>query len=295
MSELKPYNNTDTCTIEKKFRDGAFYTREPHPHTTLLVSRNSLRESTDSMLSFTVLLYLLSVAVAGSVYGRFTGLPETSRGIAPGRNGLNFQSRILIQLEGSTKSEAIPVDKKFKFRALGLDPGLYQLSIDSYDFELKNSKWQIEVSNEDETAAVEHATGKPLNVTSRAIISAENPLEVKVVGTTQYYEDLEGGLSKMLQDSPFGFIFRNRTYTTIFVVCLITMALPYVLLFVNPELAEQINQKQPPAKYVVKEEVEVLSKPQPQQRPPSQVLQRGASQSSLPAPRVPAQGSKRRA
>ncbi|RLV88562.1 hypothetical protein JA9_004041 [Meyerozyma sp. JA9] len=27
MSELKPYNNTDTCTIEKKVRDGGFYTR----------------------------------------------------------------------------------------------------------------------------------------------------------------------------------------------------------------------------------------------------------------------------
>lgn len=268
-------------------------THTPTPPSGSLEVSATNRKTTNTMLSFAVFMYLLSVAVAGSVYGRFAGLPESSKGIAPGRNGLNFQSRILIQLEGSGKSEAIPVDKNFKFRALDLDPGLYQLSIDSYDFELKNSKWQIEVSNEDETAAVEHPIGKPLNVTSRAIIGAQSPLEVKVVGTTQYYEDLEGGLSKMLENSPFGFIFRNRTYTTIFVVCLITMALPYVLLFVNPELAEQINQKQPPAKYAVKEEVEVLSKPQPQQLPPSQVSQRGPS---LPAPnRVPAQGSKRRA
>ena len=241
--------------------------------------------TTDSMLSIAVLLYLVSVAVAGSVYGTLTGIPETSKGIAPGRNGLNFQSRILIQLEGSAKSEAIPVDKNYKFRALDLDPGLYQLSIDSYDFELKNLRWQIEVSNEDETAAVEHPIGKPLNISSRAIVSADTPLKVQVVGTTQYYEDLQGGLSKMLQDSPFGFIFRNRTYTTIFVVCLITMALPYVLQFVNPELAEQINQKQP--KYE-KEEVEVLSGPSQVQKGPS-------PPASLSASRAPAQGSKRRA
>ncbi len=105
---------------------------------------------------------------------------------------------------------------------------------------------QIEVSNEDETAAVEHAIGgKPLNVTSRAIISAENPLEVKV-GTTQYYETWRWSFQNVHLVSYSAT--EPYNLTKIFVVCLTTMVLPYVPLFVNPELAEQINQKQPPAK-----------------------------------------------
>lgn len=211
------------------------------------------------MVSLLVFFLLFSAAAAGALYGQIKDVPDVVQGDAPGRNGLSYQSRIRVELQSLHHTQQLLVDREFRFHAADLSEGVYQLTVDSYDFELKNHRWQVEVSGESETAAVEFPVGKPLNASSRVLIDAQSPLNVKIVGTTQYFENLEGGLSKMLFDSPFGFIFRNRTYTIIFVMCLATMAMPYLLQLVSPELADQINERQP--KYAAQKEVEVLSKP----------------------------------
>lgn len=260
-SELKPYNNTNTGTIEKKFAMDAFIP-EKHPHTCHYVSEFP---NLDCMFRFSFAVYLLSVVTAASLYGQFTGAVEDYQGIAPGRNGLSYQSRVLVELSGQGKTKALTVESNYGFKALDLSPGLYELYVNSYDFEVENSKWQIEVSEEGQTAAVKHPLGRAVNASSRALVDAANPLQIPIIGTVQYYENQEGGLNQILLDSPFGFIFKNRTYTTMFIVCLITMAVPYVLLIVNPELAEQINKRD--SQKTTEPEVVVLAKPEPQTQP----------------------------
>lgn len=195
---------------------------------------------------------LLLVTVSASKFsGRITGLPDEAIEVAqyesPVVNGHNLQSRFEIVLNSLSQSSLqeirIPVKENYEF-ITDISEGEYQLELTSHDFNIEVPRYKVVVAGDKITAIEDKLAFKndmnPLEVN----VSEDNPLQVRVLNAIEYYETSDGRLGAMLMNSPFGAIFRNRTYTILFVICLVVMAAPTVLSSISPELAAEFKQAQ---------------------------------------------------
>lgn len=162
-------------------------------------------------------------------------------------NGLNFQSRIDVTLAPLEKSEQvtvakIPVKKSYQFDVTDLHNGQYQLLVNSYDFRLRNDRFRVIVDDERISVYEEALGSRSYNESSVQVVGPRNPLVVDVVDVKEYYEAPHSKLSDMVMNSPLGFIFRSTLYTGLFVASITVMIAPYVLQWISPDLAEEMNQ-----------------------------------------------------
>lgn len=235
--------------------------------------------------SIYMLTYFAAAACGLGFTGQIVGIPEDALEIqntevkSPVVNGLNYQSRIDVRLtpiveSKTTESNVFPVKKSYDFDVSGLHNGEYQLTINSYDFTIQNSRYKVVVDEEKISVYEDKLGAKALNQSSMQIVGPKRPLFVEVVGYKEYYESPQGKISEMVMNSPFGFIFRNSLYTTLFVAAVVTMVLPYVISIISPELAEEMKQSGNPK---MESNSEIQSPAQPPAQPPAQVIPKNTS------------------
>lgn len=196
---------------------------------------------------------LITAVSATTLSGRITEIPGEAIDVAqyesPVVNGHNLQSRFEVMLyplsSDLPQGIRIPVKEDYEFNA-HISEGKYQLEITSHDFNIEVPRYKVVVAG-DKITAIEDKLASEKDADSPEITISENsPLLVKVLGAIQYYETSDGRLGAMLMNSPLGAIFRNRTYTILFLICLVVMAAPTVLSFISPELAAEFKQAQYP-------------------------------------------------
>ncbi|KAK6204875.1 uncharacterized protein RJT21DRAFT_11637 [Scheffersomyces amazonensis] len=165
-------------------------------------------------------------------------------------NGDNYQSKFSIELYpwNNTASSDISgvkalLYKDYSFTFDDITAGEYELLVSSYDFELVNERYRVLVDgNKNEIVAIKDDLRSPsVNVTSGVTVSYKRPLEIEFASIKQFYQYSGGTLTDMILSSPLGFIFKNQTYTMIFVVAIGVMIAPTILQYINPELADQFN------------------------------------------------------
>lgn len=194
---------------------------------------------------------LLEVSEGLNISGKIIGIPPEVKQIqdqnypSPILNGVNFQSRFTIELFNIQKDNVVKAKRgvlnhnyEFDFE---VEEGEYELDVISQDFLLASEKYKVKVG--DHVEVFEEAVGPyPGNET---VLATENePLMIEFKGYKEYYERQLSSLVEMLQGSPLGFIFANKTYTIMFSVCMLIIATPYVIQWVNPELAKQLQEIQ---------------------------------------------------
>lgn len=215
------------------------------------------------------IITILQVLLASAVYcigftGQIVGVPSEIDDIQihnaewPVLNGANFQSRFNIELISLDKSSGFEsskafVNKNFSFKFNNLRTGSYELLINSYDFLLSSNRYRILIDDSEIKAYEEYLELDTFNATSEVIIS-EQPLSIQIKGIKEYYEHRLGSITNMLMDSPFGFIFKNKIYTIIFVVCSAIMVTPYLISWVNPDFADHFQEVQERAENRKREE-----------------------------------------
>lgn len=220
-------------------------------------------------LNYILIITLLQVLFIGTSHcigftGQVIGIPSEIESIqasehkSPVLNGINFQSRFnieLVPLNNVTTFESFKVlaNKDFVFKFNNLETGSYELLINSYDFLLSSNRYRILVEDQEIKAYEEDLGQDTFNFTSEAIVS-QQPLIVPIKGIKQYYEHRLGSIFNMLLDSPFGFIFKNKIYTILFVVCSAIMVTPYIISWVNPDFAEHFQEVQERAETRKREE-----------------------------------------
>ncbi|EMG45502.1 hypothetical protein SBY92_005003 [Candida maltosa Xu316] len=201
-----------------------------------------------STLSY--IFYLISFTLALGFKGKIEGIPsindelfKTKNKIIP--NGNNYNNRIKIDLYPANSANPIPtiIDSKYNFKFNSLKPGEYDLIVNSYDFNFEKNRFKI-IANDESIIAYENNLGsESFNVTS-GIELKEKPLVINYFNTKEFYQYSGGSFQDMIMNSPFGFVFKNRTVTIIFSVCVAIMAAPYILQFLNPEFAAELNEIQ---------------------------------------------------
>lgn len=199
-------------------------------------------------------VFLASQISALKFAGEFVGVPEDAIEVQTGKlkspivNGLNFQSRIDVKLTEIVENQNpssinVPVKKNYEFQVLDLTEGEYQLQISSYDFNLRTDRYRVIVS--DQISVFEDSLGQEnYNMSSIQTVGPNTPLVVEITSYKEYYLSPEGKLGEMLMNSPLGFIFKNSLYTALFVAALAIMAMPTLILYIAPDLAEQMNEMQ---------------------------------------------------
>lgn len=181
--------------------------------------------------------------------GKIEGIPSvnelyhTKNKIVP--NGDNYNNRIsvdLYPLDSFTPISTV-VDSKYNFKFNNLEPGEYELLVNSYDFGFEQNRFKI-IADEESIVAYEHGIGQETYNTTSLTNLNEKPLSIKYLATKEFYEYHGGSLSDLLMNSPFRFIFKNKYMTIVFTACLVIMAAPYILQVVSPEFAAELNQIQ---------------------------------------------------
>lgn len=199
-----------------------------------------------------LILMLLDVSEGFNIKGKIVGMPPEVKQIqdqnfpSPLLNGINFQSRFTIELlniqeDNVVNSKRGVLNEKYEFDFQGVDEGEYELDVISQDFLLAAEKYKVKVGDHVEIS--EEAVG-PYPGNKTVLATEEQPLMIEFKGYKEYYERQLSSLVEMLQGSPLGFIFANKTYTIMFCVCMVIIATPYVLQWVNPELAKQLQEIQ---------------------------------------------------
>lgn len=181
--------------------------------------------------------------------GKIEGIPSvnelyhTKNKIVP--NGDNYNNRISVDLyllDSFTPISTV-VDSKYNFKFNNLEPGEYELLVNSYDFGFEQNRFKI-IADEESIVAYEHGIGQETYNTTSLTNLNEKPLSIKYLATKEFYEYHGGSLSDLLMNSPFGFIFKNKYMTIVFTAYLAIMAAPYILQVVSPEFAAELNQIQ---------------------------------------------------
>lgn len=206
-------------------------------------------------LAICVLSYFTAAVYGVGFTGKFVGIPEdavatqNSHFDSPIINGVNYQSRIEVTLTPIVASDtsdpkSLAVKRSFDFEVPDLHNGEYQLTLNSYDFQLQYSRYKVVVDEENISVYEDSLGSKALNQSSLQKVGPKRPLLVDVVGYKEYYESPQGKITEMVMNSPLGFIFKNSLYTALFVASMVIMVAPYVLTLISPELAEQVNEMQ---------------------------------------------------
>lgn len=199
-----------------------------------------------------LILMLLHVSEGFNIKGKIVGIPSEVKQIqdqnfpSPLLNGINFQSRFTIELfnvqeDNVVKAKRGVLNDDYEFDFEGVDEGEYELDVISQDFLLAAEKYKVKVGDHVEIS--EEAVG-PYPGNKTVLATEKQPLNIEFKGYKEYYERQLSSLVEMLQGSPLGFIFANKTYTIMFSVCMLIIATPYVLQWVNPELAKQLQEIQ---------------------------------------------------
>lgn len=199
-------------------------------------------------------IFLASQISALKFTGKFVGVPEdaieaqTGKLKSPIVNGLNFQSRIDVKFKEIVENQNphsldVAVNKNYEFQVLDLTEGEYQLQISSYDFNLRSDRYRVIVN--DQISVFEDSLGlENYNISSFQTVGPNTPLVVEITSYKEYYLSPEGKLGEMLMNSPLGFIFKNSLYTALFIAALSIMAMPTLISYIAPDLAEQMNEMQ---------------------------------------------------
>lgn len=183
-----------------------------------------------------------------------------------------FQNRIDVDLvplneDSPFSSTKGLVDKSYAFSFDGLSGGEYELHVNSYDLLLTANRFRIQI--DDETGSIkafeDYLDKRGLNTSSVQTLALDRPLQIQVTGYKEYYEQQQGGVLAILADSPLGFIFKNKTYTLIFFVCVGVMVFPWVLSIVSPDLAKELED----VKNNANEKFAERNKPAPVENAPS--------------------------
>lgn len=164
-------------------------------------------------------------------------------------NGLNYQSRFDISLSSLEKNydfkvEKSVLNKQYKFKFDDLTSGEYELIVSSYDFNLAGNRYRV-IVNETEQAVNVYQDDLLANTYNESLVQAVDyihPLVIEVVDFKEYYEQQLGGVADIILNSPFGFIFKNRVYTIMFIVMGATIVAPYILQYISPDFAEEYNR-----------------------------------------------------
>lgn len=160
----------------------------------------------------------------------------------------NYPSRIDAQIVGLGskygESHKYLVKKLYEFDVEDLAVGEYELLVHSHDFHIRKNRYRVSVG-ENEISVLDDFYGiEEVNATSARVVSAESPLQIEAGRIKVYDESPQNKLVEMLMQSPFGFIFRNRLYTILFVVCMGLMILPTAIQWFFPDLADQFADMQ---------------------------------------------------
>ncbi|KAI5955471.1 hypothetical protein KGF57_003603 [Candida theae] len=199
----------------------------------------------------------LNTITAIGFTGAFTNIPDDVPELAkelqqPIPNLNNYPSRIkvdLYKLDDKRKShDFVPrvaiVDKNYRFTFKNLKDGEYELIANSYDFTFTKNKFKV-VVDEGKVVVYDSPLGQePSNQSLPMEVSHQAPLEIEFKEVKQFYEKPGGSVYDMLLNSPLGFIFRNKTYTVIFVIVLVISLAPTIAEWVDPEFAAQFKEVQ---------------------------------------------------
>lgn len=195
---------------------------------------------------------LLTVVAAAGFAGRIVGIPEDAlqaqtmhRTADRILNGLNFQLRFTVQvhmLDGQDETHNVKVNRDYRFEVKDLLPGEYELIVDSHDFNVENGRFRLLAGYDSVVAYNDFFGTAKYNTTSGREVDLQRPLEIAVEGYKEYYEKTLDKIQAMIMNSPFGFIFRNRLYTVLFAISVTVMAAPYVIPWILPDLAQQMEE-----------------------------------------------------
>lgn len=201
------------------------------------------------LIVLSIFCICITFTIAIGFKGKIEGIPSvnelyhTKNKIVP--NGDNYNNRIsvdLYPLDSFTPISTV-VDSKYNFKFNNLEPGEYELLVNSYDFGFEQNRFKI-IADEESIVAYEHGIGQETYNTTSLTNLNEKPLSIKYLATKEFYEYHGGSLSDLLMNSPFRFIFKNKYMTIVFTACLVIMAAPYILQVVSPEFAAELNQIQ---------------------------------------------------
>ena len=201
------------------------------------------------LIVLSIFCICITFTIAIGFKGKIEGIPSvnelyhTKNKIVP--NGDNYNNRISVDLYPLNSFTPIStvVDSKYNFKFNNLEPGEYELLVNSYDFGFEQNRFKI-IADEESIVAYEHGIGQETYNTTSLTNLNEKPLSIKYLATKEFYEYHGGSLSDLLMNSPFGFIFKNKYMTIVFTACLVIMAAPYILQVVSPEFAAELNQIQ---------------------------------------------------
>lgn len=189
-----------------------------------------------------------SLALGAVLNGRITHVPEEGavESSMPILNVNNYQSRITVNLydlqsRPTYYKQVALVDENWMFKFPELSDGDYELIVQSVDFVFNEERYRIYVINDNIKVYEDPLWDEHRNSTIGKSIDI---LDIEITETKQYFEHALGSIHEMLLNSPLGFIFENRAYTIMFVLTLVLALFPYVLGFINPELAAEMREIQ---------------------------------------------------
>ena len=198
---------------------------------------------------------LLIILVQGyEIIGHVNGIWEKMLEDSNGKKVLekyNPQSRFTIALHTlnespvlSTKMAQLDGNSSFSFH--NLSEGKYQLEIDSHDLELSGNIYQIRIDNNSIKAFKNNLRYEYADMNEGVdwVDLSRQPLEINAERSKIYRSKQKGSIMDILLNSPFGFILRSKLYTSIFVGCLGLMAVPSIIAYVSPELAQEMKNAQ---------------------------------------------------
>lgn len=195
------------------------------------------------MVRLACLIPLLNVCLGLNLKGKLLGMPEYQLDYKEKVvNGDNLSGRCSVKLTGQDDTIiSTLVTSNFEFSFFDIPEGKYDLFVSCHDFMFTKDRYQIEV-NDSSILATHYYLNKeeldePIDVT-------EDLLTLVFGGLKQYYEIRQGSIQAMIMNSPLGFIFKNTTYTLMFVFCVVMMIGPTVLKMVSPEFARKLDEIQ---------------------------------------------------
>ncbi|RLV93946.1 hypothetical protein JA1_002136 [Spathaspora sp. JA1] len=224
----------------------------------------------------TVLGCLFGVVSATGFQGQIIDIPKQIHELYHEKNivmvnGENYPARIKVDLYNlkSDENAAALVQSDYSFKFKDLHSGDYELVVNSYDFELSSNRYRI-IINDQSIYAYEDGIGESsYNKTSQVDITRE-PLIIRFKTHKQFYDNPQSSIGDWFLNGPFGFIFRNKTYTIIFTVMMGLSLAPYILKWVSPEFAKEFQELQVQA---TKERLEKVS--------PAPVTEKSTSQGNI--------------
>lgn len=199
------------------------------------------------MVRFTVFMALMNACSALTLKGKLTGIPEYQLEFKDKfMNGDNLSGRCSVKLT-SLEDTIIStlVKSNYEFQFFEVPEGEYNLFVSCHDFLFTKDRYKIEV-NETNILATHYYLDK--EETDTPIDITNDTLSLNFGGLKRYYEIRQGSIQTMIMNSPLGFIFKNTTYTIMFIFCVFMMIGPTVLKMVSPEFAKKLEDIQKEAR-----------------------------------------------